>query len=880
MRKILHKSYLSALLVGLIFTSFDSKAQFPESFETAVPPAGWAAFNNGIGLAQEWTTSATAYTGAQAAFVRYENVTGIAEDWLVTPQFTVGANNTLEFYQRQSFTSDFGSIYTVRVSTVDQTTTTSFNTVDTQTELDFTNTYDVHYVDLSAYAGQAIYVAFVMTNDDGDNWFIDDVNMVSPPCVAPINLNAANITVNSADLSWAPFTTGTDFEYSVLPNGSPAPTSGTGIIGTSYNATGLNQASVYDLYVREVCAGTDPLIISGVFDGPLIGGTPKGVELYVVKDIADLSIYGISSANNGGGPTGTPEFSFPAGAYTAGSYIYVASDSAGFFNYYGIQATYVATTAMNVNGDDAIELFMNGGVIDVFGDVNVDGTGQPWEYLDGWAYRNSGSYTNGGVFDNSEWSYSGINATDGATTNATATSQQPLGTFITSEDVSPWSTISFQTLCGPFAGDSISDPIVIGTMPYSDNGNTSICYTDQGFNASADAFYMYVVDDACMESLDISLCGSGYDTYLRILDTLGNPLDINDDACGTGSEILGFTVSLGDTIIIMVEGFSANTGDYVLNITPNYTTAVPVLLSQTDVTCGGQSTGEATFSTGDPTATYQWDANTGGQTDSVAINLAAGTYYVTVTYSSGCIFNDSVTILELNPAITVNPLTTAVLCNGGSDGSVVLNEAGGSGTLTTDWMGENPTALGAGTFTYTVTDGAGCSYAGSVVINEPTAITLSATATDETAGNDGTIDLTVSGGTSPYTYTWTGGAGNMEDPAGLTGNTSYTVTVTDDNGCTDTLSVYVGSVVSLNEISAFANMEVYPNPNNGQFTVVFGEATNVTMEAFNGLGQQVASMELISLENNVDLSAMEKGTYTLRFTNVEGVSTYARIVLF
>ncbi|MBN2826151.1 MAG: hypothetical protein JXQ76_12550, partial [Campylobacterales bacterium] len=66
------------------------------------------------------------------------------------------------------------------------------------------------------------------------------------------------------------------------------------------------------------------LIITGVYDGPLTGGIPKGVEIYVINDIPDLSIYGLGSANNGGGTDGE-EFTFPTDSATAGSYIYIAS---------------------------------------------------------------------------------------------------------------------------------------------------------------------------------------------------------------------------------------------------------------------------------------------------------------------------------------------------------------------------------------------------------------------------------------------------------------------------------------------------------------------------------------------------------------------------
>lgn len=174
-------------------------------------------------------------------------------------------------------------------------------------------------------------------------------------------------------------------------------------------------------------AAEDDLIITAVFDGPLSGGVPKGVELYVVNNIPDLSIYGLGSANNGGGSDGQ-EFTFPADSAAAGDFIYVASESPGFLAFFGFDPDYTSS-AMGVNGDDAIELFANGSVSDVFGDINVDGTGQPWEYMDGWAYRNNNTGPDGSTFVLANWSFSGPNALDGETTNDTAATPVPIGTY-------------------------------------------------------------------------------------------------------------------------------------------------------------------------------------------------------------------------------------------------------------------------------------------------------------------------------------------------------------------------------------------------------------------------------------------------------------------
>ena len=181
--------------------------------------------------------------------------------------------------------------------------------------------------------------------------------------------------------------------------------------------------------VAQGSSATDSLIISGVMDATLPGGLPKAIEFYALADISDLSTYGFGSANNGGGSDGE-EYTFPAVSITAGTYFHVATDSANFFTFMGFYPDYLGGNAANINGDDAIELFHNGSVIDVFGDINVDGSGEPWEYLDGWAYRLNNAAPNGGNFILGEWIFSGPDALDGASDNATAATPFPAETFM------------------------------------------------------------------------------------------------------------------------------------------------------------------------------------------------------------------------------------------------------------------------------------------------------------------------------------------------------------------------------------------------------------------------------------------------------------------
>jgi subtilisin-like proprotein convertase family protein len=288
------------------------------------------------------------------------------------------------------------------------------------------------------------------TGDGGslNDWTIEVCAVPPPSCANPSGLNANNVTSSSADISWTAGG-GSSTEVVILAGGSPAPTGGNTLDATTSNPTsftGLTASTPYDVYLRDVCTSSSPLIISAVYDGPLTGGTPKGVELFVLEDINDLSQFGLGSANNGGGSDGE-EFTFPAVAATAGTYIYVSNEATEFTNYFGFAPDYT-DGSMSINGDDAIELFYAGTAVDVFGDINVDGTGQPWEYADGWAYRNTGQFSNGGTFNAANWTFSGVNAIALCTDNATCASVIPVGTFTATVDASVWvGPISFNTSC-------------------------------------------------------------------------------------------------------------------------------------------------------------------------------------------------------------------------------------------------------------------------------------------------------------------------------------------------------------------------------------------------------------------------------------------------
>ncbi|MEY3366902.1 MAG: hypothetical protein RI973_57 [Bacteroidota bacterium] len=195
----------------------------------------------------------------------------------------------------------------------------------------------------------------------------------------------------------------------------------TGVINLAGSNTGTYN-------VTNSVSGCGNLVISGVIDGPVTGGLPKAIEFYALANIPDLSAYGFGSANNGGGSDGQ-EFTFPAISVAQGSHIWVATEAPTFTSFFGFAPNFVDDFAPSINGDDAIELFCNGMVIDVFGQINVDGSGQPWEYTDGWAYRKNNTGPDGSFFSIANWTFSGIDALDGFNTNAAATKPLPAKSF-------------------------------------------------------------------------------------------------------------------------------------------------------------------------------------------------------------------------------------------------------------------------------------------------------------------------------------------------------------------------------------------------------------------------------------------------------------------
>lgn len=224
------------------------------------------------------------------------------------------------------------------------------------------------------------------------------------------------------------------------------------------------------------------------------------------------------------------------------------------------------------------------------------------------------------------------------------------------------------------------------------------------------------------------------------------------------------------------------------------------ITAQTNILCFGASTGSATALAinGASPYTYTW-STTPAQYGTNATGLSAGTYSVTTVDANSCSATTNVTITE--PAVMSANITTQtnVLCFGASTGTATASATGGTGSFTYTWnttpaqYGTNATGLAAGTYTVTAVDANNCSATANVTITQPAAISPSPSQVNVSAfgATDGSASVSVTGGVSPYTYTWNTTPTQYGATATNLGVGTYVVTVVDANGCQATASITI-----------------------------------------------------------------------------------------
>ncbi|MBL7794962.1 MAG: HYR domain-containing protein, partial [Saprospiraceae bacterium] len=288
------------------------------------------------------------------------------------------------------------------------------------------------------------------------------------------------------------------------------------------------------------------------------------------------------------------------------------------------------------------------------------------------------------------------------------------------------------------------------------------------------------------------------------------------------------------------------------------------LITQSDATCFGASDGSLSVSGsgGDGVFTYLWD---NGETNSSLFGLPAGTYTVTATDERGCTAT-GVFIINQPDILQPNAVATAITAPGGSDGTASANPAGGTGPYTFEWTGGSTSqtiiGLSAGNYTVTVTDANGCTAQQTVNVFGGACDLAAQTTSNDPAchgGTGGTATAIPGGGTSPFTFLWSNGQ-TGQTATGL-GADTYTVVVSDANGCTVDADVTLSEPPLLTLNQGTVSDASCPDTPDGSATVIPGGGTgNIAITWSNG-------------ETGPTANALPAGPHTATATDENGCTT-------
>ncbi|PCH94899.1 MAG: hypothetical protein COB85_05100 [Bacteroidetes bacterium] len=483
-------------------------------------------------------------------------------------------------------------------------------------------------------------------------------------------------------------------------------------------------------------------------------------------------------------------------------------------------------------------------------------------------------------------------------------------------------TCDISTECGTIVSGTINVAQPVGIPPIVTISSTTLemCNGDSAWitaTSNAGGAFLWspggattstiATDSAGTYTVSVSNCGGSTNESITITEPVGAPM---------------YTVSAtqlimcsGDTSIISVSTVSQgvyiwSTGDTAQSITVTDTGTYTVMVSN----CGGGDTtsitisipsppaaivsGNDPFCDGDtitlmagtePSATYSW--SNGDSTQSTMVDTVMS-ITLSVTNCGGTSNTTVSTSFVPVPTVNVNANPSTTFCDDGGSTTVTLTAfAFGSAPYTYMWSNTDTTqgielsaTAESGDYYVTVFNMCGdavMSDTTTVTIHPPVSVaTVSITDASSFGASDGGITTAVTGGAGPFSYSWSP-SGIGPDPTGLASGT-YSLTLTDSNGCTAMLSAFVDQPVGISELE-FGSFNIHPNPNNGEFTVDLSNLGNAEYSIMvrNIIGQVVFSELVIGNTVNtlrIDLTDQEKGVYLITVSNSNGIRTEKLIV--
>ncbi|MCF8409472.1 MAG: SprB repeat-containing protein, partial [Crocinitomicaceae bacterium] len=565
-----------------------------------------------------------------------------------------------------------------------------------------------------------------------------------------------------------------------------------GISSNSYNNGGAS-----DLYDANGCPSTSSNLISVFAPNcpqiSIIDNAPFciGDNLLLTAPYSSYANYSWTGPN--GFISDSSSISIPnATAINSGTYslsVSLQDGSCTYNNLFDSVVIYQNPTIQQVNLSNSLCFNSNNGSITVAGIGN-----SPFTYL----WNNNSS--NPAISNLSPGSYT-ITATDVNTCTATATYTitQPTALSALTSITSNYNGRNIS--CFGASDGSASVSYSGGTTPYLISWSPGGATTPSISNLGPGTYTATITDaNGCIKTSSVTLtqptvltsshtqvnvsCFGGSDGSINLSNGGGTPGYTYSWSNGAMTQDISGLSSA--TYSVIIADLNGCTKSHSVSITQP---AAPLSLTQTrvNVKCFGNSTGsiDLTVAGGTSPYTYSWSS---GQTTQDISNLVAGNYTVIVTDSKGCTATLTVSVSQPAAPLSAQITPSAVLCFGGNSGSINLIPAGGTSPYSFLWSNsavtEDLTALTTGNYSVQITDANNCVFTISTTITQPIAPLSLTLSMDEPAcfgGLDGNIDVSISGGTIPYAYSWNSGALTEDLPA--VGSGFYQVTVTDLNGC-------------------------------------------------------------------------------------------------
>ena len=398
---------------------------------------------------------------------------------------------------------------------------------------------------------------------------------------------------------------------------------------------------------------------------------------------------------------------------------------------------------------------------------------------------------------------------------------------------------------------------VIGDASTTHQHNASVDLSAPGYDiaiSAAQGWYLYG-------------SGSSYASPL-VTGTIGLILDANP--CITNAEISWLLKASSTNVDALNPSYAGMIGAGRLNAKAAVDMAIEINKFSLDISSGvtcQSNSGQIEVEIVGGTAPYttQWS---NGATDLILSDLSVGHYDLTVVDASGCQLDTSIVIEEVIPTQFEGTVQN-VTCNGAANGAIDVTVLDGTPGFIFEWdngmMTEDISGLVAGTYRLKITNANGCSVWGSYTVEQSASLVAELEVIQPTADEDGEIDLTVSGGVAPYTYTWANGE-TSEDLFNVTAG-FYEVTVMDVNGC----DVITNTIVEEMSVAGIEDMDgiqtsVYPNPTTDVATVTWNSAavTNITIVNANG---QVVQNAAVAMQNTYKVEDLNPGMYFINLTD-------------